>query len=63
MKHLVPLLLLPPAAQFFDAVHEAVQAPSRVDFLSPAQTEAAQPLVAPDVGEDRPHRDDTAAMG
>lgn len=39
--------------QLLDVVYQAVELPLRIDFLLPAQREAIQPLVVPQVAEHR----------
>lgn len=39
--------------QFFDIVHQAIELPLTIDLPPPAQREPIQPLVVPDVAEDR----------
>ncbi len=39
--------------EFLDVVHEAVEFPLRIHLLLPAQREAVELLVVPDVAEDR----------
>ena len=39
--------------QFLDVVHQAIELPLAIDLPPPAQREPIQPLVVPDVAEDR----------
>jgi len=48
--------------QFFDVVHQTVELPLRVDLLLPAQREAIEPLVVPQVAEHRLDGGESAAV-
>ena len=48
--------------QLLDVVHQAVQAPLRIDFGLAAQREAVQSLDVPDVAKHRLHGADALAV-
>ena len=56
------LLGIPMVGQLLDVVHQAVQAPLRIDFGLAAQREAVQSLDVPDVAKHRLHGADALAV-
>lgn len=47
------LIRVPMVPELFDVVHHAIELPLPIDLAAPAQREAVEPLVAPQVSEHR----------